>query len=74
MMKIDKTKQEQINSDYEWLLMQNLSEYSGEWIAVSERKMIARDRSLKKTIEKVNSLKLKTVPLFIKVPEGSITT
>jgi len=74
MMKIDKTKQEQINSDYEWLLMQNLSEYSGEWIAVSERKIIARDRSLKKTIEKVNSLKLKTVPLFIKVPEGSITT
>ena len=74
MMKIDKTKREQINSDYEWLLMQNLSEYSGEWIAVSERKIIARDRSLKKTIEKVNSLKLKTVPLFIKVPEGSITT
>ncbi|HEX17691.1 MAG TPA: hypothetical protein ENG60_04710 [Thermoplasmatales archaeon] len=74
MMKIDKTKQEQINLDYEWLLMQNLSEYSGEWIAVSERKIIARDRSLKKTIEKVNSLKLKTVPLFIKVPEGSITT
>ena len=73
-MKIDKTKQEQINLDYEWLLMQNLSEYSGEWIAVSERKIIARDRSLKKTIEKVNSLKLKTVPLFIKVPEGSITT
>ena len=54
--------------------MQNLSEYSGEWIAVSERRIIARDRSLKKTIEKVNSLKLKTVPLFIKVPGGSITT
>jgi len=74
MRKMDKTKQEQINSDYEWLLMQNLSEYSGEWIAVLERKIVARDKSLKKTIEKVKSLRLKTTPLFLKVPEGSITT
>ena len=74
MKKMDEVRQEQINSDYEWLLMQNLSEYSGEWIAISERKIVARDKSLKKTIEKVKSLKLKTAPLFIKVPEGSITT
>ena len=74
MEKVNKTKQEQLNSDYEWLLMQNLSEYSGKWIAVLERKIVARDKSLKKTIEKVKSLRLKTTPLFLRVPEGSITT
>lgn len=74
MKKMRKLRQDQINSDYEWLLMQNLSKYRGEWIAVLERKIIARDASLKKTMEKVKSLGLKTMPLFLKVPEGSITT
>ncbi len=74
MKKMDKVRQEQINSDYEWLLMQNLLEYSGEWIAISERKIIARDKSLKKTMEKVKSLKLKTAPYSSKYLRGSITT
>ena len=74
MKKIQELRQDQINSDYEWLLMQNLSKYSGEWIAILERKIVARDKSLKKTIEKAESLKLKTAPLFLKVPKGSITT
>ncbi|KAA0008152.1 MAG: hypothetical protein J7L32_02675 [Thermoplasmata archaeon] len=74
MKKSRELNQNQINSDYEWLLMQNLSKYSGEWIAVLERRIVARDISLKKTMDKVKSLGLKTMPLFLRVPEGSITT
>ena len=66
--------QDQLNSDYEWLLMQSLSQYKGQWIAVSEKKIIARDVSLKQVIKAVSSESLQNIPLYLRVPKGSITT
>jgi hypothetical protein len=65
--------QNQISSDYEWVLMQSLSQYRGQWIAVSEKKIVARDASLKQVIKTVSSTPLRNVPLYLRVPEGSIT-
>lgn len=66
--------QEQIHSDYQWLLMQSLSQYKGQWIAVLNKKIVARDISLKQVMKTVSSLSLRNVPLYLCVPEGSITT
>lgn len=65
--------QDQLSSDYDWLLMQSLSQYRGEWIAVSEKKIIARDTSLKEVIKTISSMPLRNIPLYLRVPEGSIT-
>lgn len=66
--------QDQLNSDYQWLLMQSLSQYRGQWIAVSDKKIVARDASLKRVIKTVSSIPLQKLPLYLRVPEGSITT
>ena len=66
--------QDQLNSDYQWLLMQSLSQYKGQWIAVSDKKIIARGASLKQVIKMVSSISLRKLPLYLRVPEGSITT
>jgi len=65
-------KQNQINSDYDWLTMQNLSEYKGQWIAVLNREIIARGNSLKKVMEKASSRSLPHKPLYIQVPKESV--
>lgn len=65
--------QNQINSDYEWLLMQGLSQYKGQWIAVSEKKIVARDTYLKQVIKSISKLDLQNIPLYLRVPEGSVT-
>ena len=65
--------QNQINSDYEWLLMQGLSQYKGQWIAVSEERVVARNISLKQVIKSVSKLDLQNIPLYLRVPEGSVT-
>ena len=64
----------QLNSDYQWLVMQGLSKYSGQWVAVLDKEIIARDTSLKAVLNKVTELKLKMIPLYLQVPEGSVTT
>lgn len=74
-MKMQKMRvdQKQIDSDYKWLMMQSLSEYKGQWIAVSKNKIIARNESLKKVQDKITSLDIKNIPFYLRVPEGSIT-
>ena len=66
--------QEQLYADYQWLLLQSLSQYKGQWIAVSDKKIVARNVSLKQVIKTVTSLTLPNIPLYLRVPEGSITT
>ena len=68
-----KVDQKQITTDYQWLMMQSLSQYTGQWIAVLKKKIIARDESLKKVQETVNSLNLQNVPLYLRIPAGSVT-
>jgi len=71
---IKKVNQNQVNSDFQWLTMQSLAKYKGQWIAVSEKKIVARNESLKNVKNKVDSLNLKNIPFYLRVPEGSVTT
>lgn len=65
--------QNQLSSDYQWLIMQGMSRYSGQWIAVLDREIIARNNSLKDVLKTVSGLRLSKIPLYLRVPEGSIT-
>ena len=74
-MKLPKNKanQNQLSSDYQWLLMQGISQYKGQWIAVLDRAVVARDNKLKAVLKTVSGLQLRTIPLYLRVPDGSIT-
>ena len=68
------TDQKKLNSDYQWLSMQSLAQYSGQWIAVYDQEIIARNETLKTVLKEVSKLHLKTVPLYLRIPEGPVTT
>lgn len=57
-------------SDVDWLFSQNLAAYSGEWVAVLDRKILAHGGDLRRVYE-VASEKAKPMrPLFYSVPTG----
>lgn len=64
--------QKQINSDYKWLMTQNLSQFAGQWLAVSHKKIIARDDKLKKVMKVVSTMSIQEIPLYLRVPTGSM--
>lgn len=56
------------NKDYDYFLkLENLSEYSGEWIAICNQQIVYHDKDGEKVI-KLSSKKCKERPLFVKVP------
>ena len=57
--------------DSAWLANQNLTEYDGQWIAVVEQRIVARDNSLKIVMEQVGELQLPYEPLFLRVSLGA---
>ena len=61
-----------ITRDDKWLAEQSLSEYAGEWIAVLNRKIIARGPSLEMVIKDVESMDLELLPFYVRVPEGAV--
>lgn len=65
--------QKQLESDYQWLAMQSLIDFKGQWIAILHQKIIARNSSLKIVKEKVQAQYTKVSPLYFRVPEGTIT-
>ena len=60
------------SDNHRWLASQNLSLYLGKWIAVANQTIIASGITLKEVIEA--SKKMGVDPLFLRVPEGYITT
>lgn len=73
MKTLKNVNQNQLNSDYEWLLLQNISQFKGQWIAVQDHDIVTRNKSLKQVLKSVDDLHLKTIPLYLRVPEGSVT-
>ena len=58
--------------EYQWLAGQSLSDYQGQWIAVANESIIAKDDILNNVMKEVEGLSLPFLPLFIRVPEGAI--
>ena len=47
----------------------DLSDHVGQWIAISDEKIIIADKSVKKVIEEAKKLRPKRRPFIAKVPE-----
>ncbi len=64
-----------LEANRSWVATQNLSPFVGEWIAVHEESILARGRDL---ADVMNAVEQKSVerdaPLYMRVPEGIITT
>ena len=39
-------------SNYEWFLKKNLKDYSGKWLAIVDKKIVASDENAQKLIKK----------------------
>ena len=58
-----------------WITTQNLSPFVGEWIAVHEESILARGKDLADVMNSVVEKNVeRDVPLYMRVPEGIITT
>ena len=59
------------SEDQRWLVTQNLSRYTGKWIAVAHKTIVASGISLKEVLEEARAKGAE--PFCIQVPEGYIT-
>ncbi|AJF63113.1 MAG: Succinyl-CoA synthetase Alpha subunit [archaeon GW2011_AR20] len=55
--------------NYNFYMQTNLSEFIGQWVAISESKIISHDKDLKKVYKEAKSLSKGKRPLFVKVPD-----
>ncbi|MFQ5621210.1 MAG: hypothetical protein ACE5FT_05165 [Candidatus Nanoarchaeia archaeon] len=57
-------------SDYDWYVEQDLSEHSGEWVAIKEKQIVASDSDFNAIIQALHSLGLKLPDVFLaRIPE-----
>jgi hypothetical protein len=64
---------EDINAEYEWISNQNLKQFSGQWIAVFNKKIISSGEYAHEVAKKAKK-QIKETPFLIKVPiEGYIS-
>ena len=58
-----------MNGDYEWFMQSNLDEYTGKWIAIVNKKIVATSENVTDVLKKVREECPKTTPFVTKVPE-----
>ena len=63
----------QASKDAEWLFSQNLTVYSGEWVAVFGQKVVAHGTDLSKVYADGNKRAAPGKPLFYSVPTGVLS-
>jgi hypothetical protein len=63
----------QASKDAEWLFSQNLTVYSGEWVAVFGEKVVAHGADLSKVYADGNKRAAPGKPLFYSVPTGVLS-
>ena len=53
--------------DYEWYLEADLSEYSGKWVAIADKRVIAIGDKVEKVVEKAEEMNPNKIPFITKV-------
>ena len=65
----------QLTSATAWLASQSIEQYAGQWIAYTPPSgIIARNISLAKLMEEVAKSGIEQTPVYLRVPEGAVTT
>ncbi len=57
-----------MNRDHEWLSRTDLAPFSGQWIAVFERKILASDIDIEVLMKKLDAMGMRGKPLLFRVP------
>ncbi len=57
--------------DYEFFIKADVSKYADEWVAIVDRKIVAHDKSAKKTYDEAKKKYPKKSPLITRVPGKS---
>lgn len=55
--------------NYEWFLKKDLSEYSGKWLAIIDKKVVASGKDVNKIIKEVKHKYPRKRPLLTKVKD-----
>ena len=58
-----------LETNYQFFMESDVSQYIGEWIAIVDEKVIAHGRSIKEVAEKSKSLAKGKKALFARVPD-----
>lgn len=57
-----------LKQNYEFYLQTDLGKYTGEWVAICEKKVVAHGKSAKKVFDEAKKTYPKKRPLLTKVP------
>ena len=57
-------------ANYEWFLKQDLSKYSGKWLAIINKKVVANGKKLSTVIKEANTKHPNKKPLITKIRKG----
>jgi len=61
-----------MDSDYDWFVHADLSEFSGKWIAILNKKVIASDVDAKKVVERIKNSFSSSKPLIAKISSDTL--
>ena len=56
-------------ANYEWFLKKNLSEFSGKWLAIVDKKVVASGNDVNKLIQEVKKDYPNKKPLITKIKD-----
>lgn len=56
-------------SDYTWYIEHDLSQFEGQWVAISQEKVVGAHRDLKFLIKKVSETNPIPLVTFAKIPD-----
>jgi hypothetical protein len=61
-----------MENNYDWYVNADLSKFSGKWVAILDKKIIASDKDARKVIEKIKGRYPNSKPLLAKVASETL--
>jgi hypothetical protein len=60
--------------NFEWIVTQNLTDYSGLWIAIVDKRIVSKGNDALEVVEIARRMHPKKVPFVFKVPSSETIT
>ena len=61
-----------MESDYEWYVNTDLSAFSGKWIAILDKKVVASDIDAKRVVKEIKDKHPNSKPLIAKISNETL--
>lgn len=69
-----RSMKEDREENFQWIVTQNLTDYTGLWIAVVDKDIVGKGKDVLRVIENARKKYPKRVPFVYKVPSAEIIT